>query len=625
MIVKSMVALFFISLSFSINAAYRTAEPQQVFKKLESPSSAIVTQAEKIFTDLSTQVEFDLFDFKNKSSFSFSPKYKFNIDKALEGGYYTRTDLWRLKTKVDGGVILDHINTPYSFGLSKKAQAKFIRQFATKEEAWRARPYTLLNIPTNAEKALSLNYGDYISVPSTMNLFMGLSAEYNPGLLDFGIFDLIILRGSFTINFLKLEGSKIRLKIFAGNGWGNTFGAYTEAVFKVFGINILDSFVTSLIDWDLLEAYNDQSAADYLVFDYIFDLSSAEARDAFNSIATPSMLLNDAKLLKDVFDDNHPELQAFSDLEKVEKIVNQDKYLETKRIEKVYEAYNDMKVHNKVFSIDLFFFNFDKKHTTIKNKLTLIKDDNKSYYYSPSFIKSQNIKLNLGFKYMHEKWRYSLFTIYDTNPEFSEVSFSDFGHIYKELDHNFSTNEQKRLIRYLRLNIPDDIFEQVDWKDWSFNNPQELSSKDITTYNIEFFVNKTGVNTIAQYSFDEIYEKISTLKYSEIFKKYKDEQRKEKEVKKLAETIYLSFSPQSPLDSYGKSEKFLKLKKKKYFRNFASAILKTLLTEQEYLLSVYYKFIISAENAQNVSFMFGENDIYQSKLYYQDLESILEY
>ena len=142
-------------------------------------------------------------------------QYQYRLDHSFKQGEYIRTDEWRLKKSLKVGNIINKVNTPLLFDLTKNLGIQFIRQFKNRREAMTAAPYHVKHLPLTSELAISrLQPGDFIAIPSVLTLFLGYNHRATHGVIESTTRRAYFVRGTFLLHFYRMSRERMRVKIF---------------------------------------------------------------------------------------------------------------------------------------------------------------------------------------------------------------------------------------------------------------------------------------------------------------------------------------------------------------------------------------------------------------------------
>ncbi len=610
--------------------------------------------------ELDKKISLNFLDFDAIDGTKLAGKYKWGVEQSFEKGYYLREDFWEAKARIDLGELVTVFEneedsdwtlpaTPLKFGVEKGARVRFYRQFEEHNQALTAAPYCPFNLPpenpfgipvcqkrlpTDSQTAIeNLSPGDFISMESRMNLFLGFGGAFLDGIFKYSANLLYVLRGNFLVHFYRMPNNKLRMKIFAGNNRGFSGSGSVQFGFEFFEMDLANDLVEELTDFDLFEFTHESPEGKIMVLDYIFDLNNADARAAFDNFINPKFLLKDVDMIKKVFGDGRPIDTVLSDVEMINQIAmeDKDKPAGQKRIEKVFQAYNEYELQRQKFEINLLIFKREVTKTAIENNIIQFTADNgRKYYFSPSFSKRKEIKLDIGLAEWKGTHYDSLFTIFETDPTRTEYDFTDMGVTRENREVTLTPREQIRWIKRLRTNLPEGKFDSVDWKDWRWQYVKKrmlrncffimrlfkdcsrgLETKSNTQIYFQFFINKDGLDVLKGMNQAEYRQKIKTLEFTDVFSGISKERRDEL-MEKYADRLFRVFSAYSPYDHEKKVKRLKRLRSYSIFKNYAPAFAKALLGEDRVEDLTFYYFKMFALSAAEIKFTIGSDsrDLY---------------
>lgn len=616
--------------------------------------------------EVDKRINFNILKFKSVDGINLAAKYKWGVEQSpVDKGYYLRQDRWEAKARIDIGELFTIFEneedanwilppTPIKFGLEKKAIVTFYRQFEEHGQAMSALPYSPVDLPPvnpfdlpqlksrlplNADIAKQrLNPGDFVSMEARMNLFLGFGGAFLDGVFRYSANILYMMRGNFLVHFYKMQDQKIRMKIFAGEDEGIQGSGSVKFGFEFFKMDLANEAVEELTDFEIVEYIHESPKGKIMVLDYIFDLNSQDAVEAFNGFVSPNLILKDSEMIKQVFKDDDIQKSLLSDVEKINQIAIQDlnKPAGEKRIEKVFQALNEYDLDKDIFGINLLIY--ERKHTTndLENFLEITREvDEKEYYFSTFYSKRKNISLDLGIAEWSGDFFRSFVTIFETDAEHEVFNFTDLGITKEESQVSFTNREQIRWIRKLKANLPEGEFEKIDWKNWGWDQVEGehirncflfegifrdcdrgLSNKGGSQLYYQFFINKNGLDILKSYSLNDFKRKLEVLKDATVFSGVSNS-NKDEVISKWATRFFNIFSAYSDYDHEKKIKKLRDLRKKSKFRNYAPSFAKALFGE-ELKDSIFIYFRLFATDGGEVKFDFGLD----SRELYNEIRSI---
>ena len=314
--------------------------------------------------DLDISFRVNLFDVDLFEGLGISSRYRYEVEPSYIANYHTRVDRWEVNADIRAGDILDGvIESPIYLNIDRDSSIYFVRQFQSKWDALKAAPYLLNRLPVNADRAIKyLSPGDFVSIPSEMTVAFGAST----GFLDQvdGINAeanlYYMLKGKFLIPIFRMTDNKVRVKLIAQKSNGIGGSSEIGAELEFFGVSILDKQIKRIFELDGLELGMGKGKGSQFLIDYIFDLSDANAREAYNSILSSTYKFKDLEVFREFTSNRELEIRLLSSYELADSISKDDADLENKRVERVFKGANDFDYDNSRIKLGLVLASFDR-------------------------------------------------------------------------------------------------------------------------------------------------------------------------------------------------------------------------------------------------------------------------
>ena len=562
-------------------------------------------------------------DFKAGANVNFDKldvlaQYRYRLDQSFKQGEYLRTDEWRLKKTLKVGNIINEVNTPLLFDVTKDLGIQFIRQFKDRRKAMTAAPYHIKHLPLTSELAISrLQPGDFIVIPSVLTLFLGYNHRATYGVIESTTRTAYFVKGTFLLHFYRMSGERMRVKIFSYGGKGLESSLRVGLDYKVFVIDLLDQSIGIIFDDDIIQVLFDQAVGDVFIDDYIFDLKHPEAREAYDNFISPRMVLNSAQLIEELFKGQPLSQQLLSDLASISAIAQADESKEAKRITRITRNQGTYRSGRMFFGLDLVLFELDHRRVSLNNYIhTLNNRDQYPYFFN--YTKRHRTKVGMGPLQFSKSSRQSMLGVFATErkvrklSEFREdekVHLRAWGvssHRYQAFYHS---RFKKDLLRELRFNLPEaDNLSQIDWSNKARALfPQEGVHRDAQIF-FQFFINDQGLDIIRQFSKDDFGEKIIALSTTPILKRYADNGKLKSARRHLTRLLFETFSNHSPLSEKKKAIKFASLKGRFNLIKYTPLLIKALLEGHDMTDLVTCSLTVFAEGSETLSYQFGSGE-----------------
>jgi hypothetical protein len=223
---------------------------------------------------------------------SLSGNYAYQVDKA-DKGVYLRTDKWRIGANVSIGDVINltaRQSLPVTLGFSPNHEIEFVRVFDNRKQAMTAVPSMPWQMPVSAKTALELKTGDFVSMPVSMGINLGVSSRSTTAEVGAYVETGLFWVGEFRINIYRHRDQLVRLKISPSREVGvyATVGSQLELHafgYDPSGLINLDNQVERLLGLNFFRLSSQRIwASERFTWDYIFDLSHAESVQAFDQM-----------------------------------------------------------------------------------------------------------------------------------------------------------------------------------------------------------------------------------------------------------------------------------------------------------------------------------------------------
>lgn len=208
----------------------------------------------------------------------------------------TKISRYKLSVDLDAGSILDSIiNIPLMARIRKGGEIVFVQQFATGEEAAKAKRLCPIGVPLvceerslpiNAQAAKLLKANELVSFNFEKALIGGADFEQLiTGQLGLGLRAGLVIKGEFEAQISKLTANKVRLRILVSKGKGNESRLSASAPIELLAISTLGGIGIR----PYAQISREQLKGTMTVSDFVFDLDDAQAASAFNSVLSEAV------------------------------------------------------------------------------------------------------------------------------------------------------------------------------------------------------------------------------------------------------------------------------------------------------------------------------------------------
>lgn len=585
------------------------------------------------FADLDVNFNIDLLDVDLFEGLGLSSRYRYEVEPSYEKGLHARVDKWQIKLDIKPGDILSgSLDLPVYMNISRNSEVFFVRQYKSKKKALTALPYTLKKLPLRAKWAMkNLAPGDFVSMPANMSVVIGASASSASTGGTIGIDAranvYYVLSGSFLIHVYRMKDNKVRLKLFANRSRTAGTSASIEGSSNLFGVKIANKIVENVFELDFAKIGYDKTKGRQFIIDYIFDLNDSSAREAYNNILSSTYKFKDViafgqhlgkKPLKDVL---------LATYEKADNLFKKDFENESKkpRVERIFKGFNNFDQSKLKLKMGLVVAKLGANKSFTENNISFEDSEGqRHHFYYPIQTKTWEQKIRLGFFKTKERVSKSYFALVPTDAEDNGAKFSDFGLRYERQDKMFRDDEQAHVREFMANNLPNSIFEKIDWKDWTdfqnkkdarvfyqivlkasaFDQLPKLTKTELKEALYNYSKSKTHyAGNPLDWTWDRLVGLVTT---DSITKKW--------QLRSLAKKLYPILYDQK-LSGKQRVDKLMKIRNKNKFRELGVGFIMSLIPEAKLADHLQVRLEVTAKDMEEVEFKFGNQDL--SKLYHQ--------
>lgn len=469
--------------------------------------------------------------------FDTSWKYIRTVQPAFIEGSQQLLDTWSANINTNTGAL--KITTgPYSGSAGVGAQVTFSRIFKTKSEALLTKPYTFWQmVPWTHKQAIELlKAGEAVRMELSMDLGVGTSTGGTVG--KYGAFGVGVnyARGvRFLVDIYKLKDSKVRMRMVSqrNNGSASASASVNLLSGADLGTGIVRNFVTRFVD-DCNLANSQMSLAnvndppvDTEMFDYIFNLDSAEAQVAYNSVMksigsfdykemfNPFLIIKGNHAYSEKMSEQfRAALSPADELFQVEKVNPQG----LRKVDRWFRgvtrtALNGRNAGTSCMNAWNLNYNENTSKTLIKNY-----DRNDQLTFQTYENTASEGKRSIAFGTWETITKNSINTLfnasYESDKTFKETMLSDLIVSHDRRSKDFSPATYKEVKAHLAFILPAGIYEAIDWG--LFDKTADLKKNNVS-YHYDLIFHKESLVAMPELSRSKLEEKL--LAYA---KKYPD-------------------------------------------------------------------------------------------------------
>ncbi len=599
---KILISIFLIFNTITISAQNLTKDDD--FLKESKLKDIIIREIANL--NLSTSIK--LLDFDKVKGLDVGLKYGYEMTPSYLKGKFARVDEWTLSRSVNPGSIIDAV-TPINLTLSKSDRITFIRHFESQKKAILALPYSINKIPYNAQSTLKrLKVGDFVSIPATMSLNIGVSAGYGFGeIIAAKGYANLITSGNFNINIFRMDENKVRLKIVTRTSSEAKVGANLKSDFFVSTLKRLKApdFVSDVLELEVFEYKLGRGIGEQYILDYIFDLSNEKAREAYDRILKPKFKLNFEKVIGQYQGREYIEDKLISDF----KMANELSQLND-GVELLFQGFNQYKFKRKGFEFGLFISKIESGMTYFKNNISIISGNEAGDFFFPNKVYKYKEEFNILVHRREDKIEESFFSFIPKSKTLSQSSI-DFGTNYLRKDRYFTRGEWKSVRRKIKALIPSDIFLKID-----FNELEQIKTNITTEVSYRLVFRKEIFNFMEGVTIEKIIDEVNKIKRDRGLRGVKIDRSGNYVTKKLyfwqrSHTRLVARRIHRVLNSfkddiYRKLENIIDNIDKNDFRKYFYRVVQSLVPINDLQNLIYFKLDILGNRSKPVHFKYGE-------------------
>lgn len=565
---------------------------------------------------------------------STSLRYKIESEPSYVDGYYTRIDKYTMKMDVNIGDLINDMDSPISFDISKGAEFIFARQFKSQKESLLTMPYTMRNLPLTAEKAITrLVPGDFVAFEGRMSLILSLGYDTLKGSFEAGASTHAVLSGNFMVHLFRMADNKMRVKLIAvrGEGVGARAGVELED-FEVLGVNLLDDRIERWLSFVPLKVSADLGKNDVIMLDYVFDLNNSQAAQAYDGLMQNKVMFKDVKILNPLASRRDLQNQLLSDLTDVEEIAMEDSLMpaQQRRIDRVFKGSSEGLYRDTKTKFSLTLLKFEAGRAYGENKvLSFDKYDKENYFLLDTFAKYKKSKILFGL--FGEETLTTSNLLFTADSRWNPGRFVTMTQSNEMKMRDLSKNDFAEIQKIVLETIGPKEFGKIPWSNWSFDNGKIVNGY----FKQEVFFNPNALNFLPYMSREALARR---------FKQYVATKSRPRsipvigglippkgaidnwlayftgDIRRIAEHLQVVIDPQTTVEARYKA--FEELQEIGLWRERGLGFMMSLVPEASQHQLMRYEMVLSAKGQKAIEYSFGtfaEEALYRSLMYIQNV------
>lgn len=578
-------------------------------------------------------------------------QYRYEVEPSYVDSWYSRIDKWVLNSNLRPGDFIEDLDLPISINVGKDLEVMFVRQFKTRKAAMLAKPYSFHKLPLKADWARrNLNPGDFVSLPARLNIVVSAGMTLQDGIFSTSGNTHYLLSGEFQIHIFRMKDDKVRVKIIALRKRGKGASTSVDMGFKIFGMGIVDRKIKSILDMNLVRMGWDKKKGNLFLMDFVYDLKDQESAAAYDQILSSTYKFKNLRVLNPFLKHRDIKDQLISDLTLTNEIFEKDRKASpaNRRVDRIFKGSNEFENETKGFKIGFNLVKFSKDSTSSENQISYVDRDNKKHnFYFPTHTVTKERKILFGFSRTSTTQNYFALWPTDEQGESRDLSrhveiiddprgeirieklpplgeenvdrtdYKDFGMAYDLKDKRIWGFEARDFKKYLQRNIPDHIYSQIKWGDWS---------EDKRRYNARFFfqviIHKVGIGQMSTNK-GNIKSRLNQYMQSVPLppvtqsgnandnpnetKTWQDQEAHS--LRKMVEGLQDALSTRKELDDRGRIKKLMDLRSNTAFQELGPGFLISMLEKDRLHEQISITLHMSAKDIQPLDFKFGDNEL----------------
>ncbi len=467
----------------------------------------LMGRLEREFAKLELKLRVPLIDFEVLEGVNLGFRYYLESYPSGVSNKHTRIDRYQFNIDVNPGDWIEELSSPIGFGIRRGTELLFARQFASQQEALLQAPYHIPQIPLNAKIARErLNPGDFVAFKANLRFLLSLSTDVvlYKQLMARGATHALI-QGEFLVHIFRMEDNRLRIKFFAlrGRQAGAKAGIGLGPDFEILGVRIVDRRIRRLFELSVFEIERLANTSDLFLTDYVFDLNSPDAAQAYDDLMFKKLLLKEVTLTNPWQNRKKLGDQLLTDLTEVDNLYREDLDLplEERRIIRLFQGVNTISARKGSHRFGAFLVSYRASLAQATNRLIAFNHgDEFSRFIFQTYERRSRSRL-----------LFNLFGAEDTIRSGLLLTENKQGHVEDFLAFvlgrerefkNLSERTYRWLRQYVESLLPERIYREIDWPTWDFSQGKVIN----VFFKSELFLNPESFFLGEHYSRFELAE-----------------------------------------------------------------------------------------------------------------------
>lgn len=489
---------------------HEAAEPMSPFTGEKPSPSWVATQKEKARKFITSQrirlKKSESLNFLN-NGLTTTGKYEYLVEPAYDGSDYARSDLWLLEYGIDPLRIAKLIgrSSPVSLVRTKHMEYQNVRFYSNFSDALTANIVRPNKIPWTADRMLKyILPGDYAAFRARLTFSAGLSwvKAINKVFQTNFSHTAAAISGYFRINIYRLEGTKIRIKVFLVN----SNGSETEARFgindnyKIFIGNYsgrVTDIIENFLELDKIASVKPMIKDQSDLFTQVYDLDLANPTAVADVNALMSSIkkytYSSSKMLNILGEKNEHEALKLYTISLDPLAVSATNPTKT-GVTNAFRGKSTITTVANEHSHNLLV-----KKTNIRKSFTdnFVEVDTVKGFEEPTYenylfstwSQLENTTVAFGLRDRRKIMR-SANAIYMTNSNKDILKFIDLGFSYDGHERSLTVQDQEEIRGHLKRVLPSLVYNTIQWND--FGSDDALQEQNASHIRYEYYVSEKG-------------------------------------------------------------------------------------------------------------------------------------
>jgi hypothetical protein len=564
-------------------------------------------------------------------------KYKYLTEPSYIDKYYIHYDKYTVQAGINPAAWLEDLQLPFALGFGAGSEIVFARQFKSQFDKDKIVPYTPLNLPGSAERALEkLMPGDFVSFQTNMSLAVSVGFFSPTSALVSSGATHVVVQGTFLVHFFKIDDKHVRLKFIALRGEDTGVNvAVNSAVrkFEVTGINYLDKRITNRFKIDPLAIGVDVNKNDLFMVDYVMDLSKPEVAKAYDEIMQKKMRFKTSEMLNPITDRKVLENTFVTDLSNVEALFAEDKEKkeEDRRINRLFKGSDTSEGSSGNIKFGLNIIRYESNSYYANNRiLSVDKNENPNYFVFDTF--SIREKTDRFFKFFTNEENINTNLLFAADENYQPTKFAALVLSREKKISGLTMSGLKDIRDIVRRALPDTIYKDINWKTWDYGFAEKVN----VGFKHQITFSEDCLKEIPDLGEAGFYARLETLvdgmdlrvqatnndhdverdqsRYNSV--RYKED------LSLIAKALGKAFTHDAGVKNSIRHENFVTLKDNELFRQIGARFLLELLPQDRLKDLVHYEMTLTGKGSEQIKFPWGKeenSDLYKSLLYIQSV------